>query len=337
MFNFHKNHKNLVLVSAFVFLLLSTLIAVVPAFEMQSAQPLPSMKPLSPQELRGLKTYTSENCMACHTQQVRNIEMDKVLGDRPSIPSDYYYSKKRLDFWRQSPSLLGSERTGPDLTNVGKRQSGKEWHLLHLYNPRIVVKESVMPGYPWLFIEKDADKVTDKDVVVAVPEEFLKNKNKKIVATPKALDLVAYLTSLKQADINGTPPTDFIPAQKKKEATTGNASNSTGLDGATLYANTCASCHQADGKGLAGAFPPLAGSPIVNDESPELLIKIVLQGYDARAEYAVMPPFASSLKDEEIAAILTHERSSWGNKAPEVKPEDVKKIREYLNTQASNK
>ena len=331
MFNFHKDHKNLVVVSFVVFAGLSTLIAIIPAYQMQNTQPLPSMEPMTAAQTDGLRTYTAENCMACHTQQVRNIEMDNVWGERPSIPSDYYYSKQRMDFWRQSPSLLGSERTGPDLTNVGKRQAGQEWHLLHLYNPRIVVKESVMPGYPWLFIEKNESELGSDDVAVPIPEKFMKNPGKKIVASEKALNLVAYLISLKQADINGELQSDFIPAIKKETA--GAINNETGLpDGALLYANTCAACHQSNGKGLAGAFPPLAGSTIVNDTNPEMLIKIILRGYDARPEYGVMVGFGDMLTDEEIAAIATHERSSWGNNAPAVSAEDVKKIRDYIQT-----
>src|SRR5690554_4360000 len=218
MFNFHKNHKSLALTSFLVFLTLSILIAVVPAYQIKDTKPLPSMPEMSEEEMMGLSIYVSENCAACHTQQVRNIEMDNVWGSRPSIPSDYYYSKKRMDIWRQSPSLLGSERTGPDLTNVGKRQAGQEWHLLHLYNPRIVVKESVMPSYPWLFQEKSEKELTEDDVLVPVPDKFLKNKGMKIVATEKALNLVAYLISLKQADINGELQSDFIPAIKKETA-----------------------------------------------------------------------------------------------------------------------
>src|SRR5690554_5820096 len=204
MLNFHKEHKNLMLTAGVVFIALSIMVAILPAFQMQETEPIPDQKPLTTQEEKGLRIYVSENCMACHTQQVRNIEMDNMWGNRPSIPSDYYYSKQRMDIWRQSPSLLGSERTGPDLTDVGNRQAGKEWHLLHLYNPRTVVKESVMPSYPWLFEEKNEEDITDNDVVVAVPKEFLKNPNKKIVATPKAMNLVAYLISLKQADLQGT-------------------------------------------------------------------------------------------------------------------------------------
>lgn len=332
MFDFHKNHRNLVIVAFTVFVLLSTLVAIMPAYQLQKTQPLPSMQAMSSQEMNGLSIYTAENCMACHTQQVRNIEMDEVWGERPSMASDYYYSKMRLDVWRQSPSILGSERTGPDLTNVGKRQPGREWHLLHLYNPRIVVKESIMPGYPWLFVEKSQDEISNQDIVVPVPEAFLKNKSKRIVATQKAIDLVAYLQSLKQAPLvaeQNNP--EFIPSNRKKEES--KTGEDAGLpDGKSLYMSTCAACHQENGNGLAGAFPPLAGSDIVNDENPETLIKIVLFGYDARSEFGVMPGFAEMLLDEEIAAIVNHERSSWGNNAPKVTADEVKKLREYLNT-----
>lgn len=331
MINFHKDHKSLVNTSLGVFAGLSILIAVIPAYRMQKTEPLPTMEPMTDAQVKGLDLYISEGCVACHTQQVRNIEMDRVWGTRPSVPSDYFYSKKRMDLWRQSPSILGSERTGPDLTNVGKRQAGQEWHLLHLYNPRIVVKESVMPGYPWLFSEKSEKQVSDKDVVVPVPAKFRRNAAQKIVASKEALDLVAYLVSLKQADMELTY--DFLPAMKKNKAEAAADGGPAGLpDGAALYSSTCAACHQANGKGLPGAFPPLAGSTIVNDASPELLIRIILQGYDARPEYGVMAPFADMLNDQEIAAIATHERSSWGNKAQAVTPEEVKKVRDYIQT-----
>ncbi|HEY8402258.1 MAG TPA: cbb3-type cytochrome c oxidase subunit II [Cytophagaceae bacterium] len=332
MLNFNKDHKKFILTISVVFIFLSIVIAVVPAYQMQEkVGPLPLQPPLQENEVRGLQVYVAENCMACHTQQVRNIEMDKLWGERPSIPSDYYYSKQRMDVFRQSPSLLGSERTGPDLTNIGKRQPGSEWHLLHLYNPRIVVKESIMPGYPWLFKEKAEESLNENDVVVPVPTQYLQNRNNKIVATQKALDLVAYLQSLKQMPLPKPTTVPFIPSENSKVGD--KTSNAAALpDGATLYAQTCAACHQSNGSGLPGAFPALAGSKIVNDDNYELLIKIILQGYDARAEYGKMPAFAEQLSDEQIAAIANHERNSWGNKASSITAEDVKRIREYVNT-----
>jgi Cbb3-type cytochrome oxidase, cytochrome c subunit len=326
MLNLHRNHKNLVVTSFIVFAGLSTLIAVWPAYQMQDTQPLPAMAEFSKEESMGLQLYVKENCMVCHTQQVRNIEMDKVWGARPSIASDFYFSKARMDVWRQSPSILGSERTGPDLTNVGQRKPGQEWHFLHLYNPRIVVKESVMPAYPWLFVEKDESQITSKDIVVPVPQNASGAKNKKIVATRDAIHLVRYLQSLKQAPLPGDATEDFIPYREKKE-TKEMSSGPVLPDGEKLYMQTCSACHQADGKGLPGAFPPLAKSSVVTDKSPETLIKIILQGYDARTEFGVMPPFADQLTDEEIAAIASYERSHWGNDAPAITGEDVKQIR----------
>ncbi|MGB3345383.1 MAG: cbb3-type cytochrome c oxidase subunit II [Aequorivita sp.] len=333
MLNFHKEHKNLVLTAGGVFIALSIMVSILPAFQMQATEPIPDQKPLTAQEEKGLRIYVSENCMACHTQQVRNIEMDNMWGNRPSIPSDYYYSKKRLDVWRQSPSLLGSERTGPDLTDIGKRQPSDDWHLLHLYNPRSVVSESVMPSYPWLFKEKDSTLIGKDEKAIAVPKEYFNKPGKKIVATQDALALVEYLKSLKQMDMPGGNISEFIPALRKIQTEGMSDGKSGGVDGAALYKQTCAACHQDNGKGIAGAFPPLAGSSIVNKEDTELLIRIVLQGYNARPDYGVMPPFGDQLNDAEIAAILTHERSSWGNDAAEVKEEDVKKIREFVKNE----
>lgn len=314
-----------------VYLVLVIFVSIVPATDISYTKPLPTAEPLTEMERNGLSVYVSENCVACHTQQVRNIEMDAMWGDRPSIPSDYYYDKQRLGIWRQSPSLLGSERTGPDLTNIGARQPSEAWHLLHLYNPRSVSPASIMPSYAWLFEAKDTTKITEEDVVLAVPKEFFNRPGEKIVAKPKALQLVAYLKSLKQAPMPGTQTVDFIPAAKVPDVINGKSdAGGSGLDGEQLYMTNCSACHQKAGTGLAGAFPPLAGSPIVNNKDPKLMIQIILQGYDARSEYAVMAPFAAQLTDEEIAAIATHERSSWGNDAPAVTAEDVKKIRDYV-------
>lgn len=331
MLNFHKNHKNLVLTAGGVFIALSIMVAVIPAFQMQDTEPIPDQQDLTTAERKGLHIYVRENCMACHTQQVRNIAMDKMWGDRPAIPSDFYYSKQRMDVWRQSPSILGSERTGPDLTNIGKRQPSDDWHLLHLFNPRSVVKASVMPSYPWLFKEKDSGKINKDDVVINLEKEFYNNSGYKVVATEEAMQLVAYLKYLKQTDMpEGRVVDDFIPALTKIQMEGIDAGGSGGLNGENLYKQTCAACHQDTGKGIKGAFPSLVGSQIVNDEDHDLLIKVIIQGYDARSDYGVMPPFGDQLSDAEIAAIATHERSSWGNDAPAVKEEDVAKIREFI-------
>lgn len=329
MLDFNRDHRALVVTALGVFLFLSIGIAVIPAFQMEEYGPLPDQPKMTQDELLGQRVYIAEGCVACHTQQVRNIEMDNMWGKRPSVAEDYHYNKQRMDIWRQTPSILGSERTGPDLTDIGNRQPSSAWQYLHLYNPRAVVSESIMPGFPWMFTEVDSTQIEADDVVVAVPKEFLRNPNKKIIANKDAVHLVAYLNSLKQANLPKGVEVEFIPFKKKEveNIPVGQASAPSGLNGKNLFANTCAACHQDNGKGIPGAFPPLAGSKIVNDPDPTRLISIVLNGYHGLPEYSPMPAFGEQLSDAEIAAITTHERSSWGNDAPAVSEEEVKNVR----------
>ncbi len=109
--------------------------------------------------------------------------------------------------------------------------------------------------------------------------------------------------------------------------------------GASLYAANCSVCHQASGMGMPGAFPPLKGNPAVLDDDATKQIQVVLHGLhgeviDGKSYPAAMPPFAR-LSDTEIADIINHERSSWGNQSKHVTATDVKKVRN-AGTGASN-
>ena len=100
------------------------------------------------------------------------------------------------------------------------------------------------------------------------------------------------------------------------------------IDGAVVYAGNCVACHQPAGTGLAGVFPPLAGSEWPQAAKKDIPIQILLHGINGSitvkgATYAgVMPAFAQ-LKDAEIAAVLSHVRKSWGNTANPVSAEEV--------------
>lgn len=336
MIDFNTDHKALVWTLFSVFFILSLGVAVYPAYQMDDKyEPLPDQAKMTKEERQGQEVFIAEGCVACHTQQVRNIEMDKTWGDRPAIPEDFYYSKQRMDFWRQTPSTLGSERTGPDLTNIGKRQPLDSWQFLHLYEPRAVSENSIMPSFRWLFDEVDEKLVDSSDVKVRVPEEYLDNPNHVVIAKEEAVQLVAYLTSLKQPELpEDREAPEFIPLSEKDkemvESDQGSGEDDSGLDGKNLFASTCATCHQSSGKGVPGAFPPLAGSGVVKLKNPKDAIKTVLKGRNNMPDYGPMPPFGGQLTDEEVAAILTYERSSWGNDAPAVTPEDVKKVRDNL-------
>ena len=99
--------------------------------------------------------------------------------------------------------------------------------------------------------------------------------------------------------------------------------------GASLYASTCSACHQATGTGLPGAFPPLKGDPVVLNPDPTEQIETILNGAHGRnigdTTYpSAMPPFGSALNDADVADIINHERSSWGNQGKPVTADQVK-------------
>ncbi|WP_027377716.1 cytochrome c [Kaistella palustris] len=320
------NNQNLLFGTALAFFLFLTLnIAILPAIQNQQVyKPLPDAKPLTKEERAGKALYVANGCIACHTQQVRSVEMDKVFGSRPNIPADYAMNQ-RMDVWRNTANLLGSERTGPDLTNIGARQPSTDWQLLHLYQPRAVVAESIMPAYPYLFEEKDY--LAKGDVEVKVPEKFLRRKFTKIVAKKEALDLVAYILSLKQIKLpDGVVAPEFLYKQKEKA----DAAVAAGKmpDGAELYNGNCVACHQATGEGLPGAFPPLKGSPVVTGDDLKVYVTIIMKGYNGRPGFGVMPPVGTNANftPEMVTALMNHERSSWGNSAKPVTLEEVKKI-----------
>ena len=139
---------------------------------------------------RGKQIYQTEGCMYCHTQQLRPIDVldkhSRGWGPRRTVARDYIYDK---------PVLLGTMRTGPDLTNIGKRQPSDKWHYIHLYQPQIYTEESNMPPYRYLFkVQKlqgegspEALELTGK---YAPPEGY------EVVPTDEARALVAYLKSL---------------------------------------------------------------------------------------------------------------------------------------------
>lgn len=325
--SFHKNHWLLLGVIFFGYIALSWIAGIGPAIWVQDhTHPLPGAKPLTALERQGLKIYIGEGCVACHTQQVRPLKMDSPFG-RPSAPGDYAYVRP-LDFWRPyAPAVLGSERTGPDLTNIGARQSSKTWQFMHLYNPRSVSPHSVMPAFPWLF--KVVENPAANAEVVTMPAAYAP-KTGKVVAGDRAKALVAYLLALKQVPLKvegasaAASSASAEPAAKPAAAA--------GAKGATLYGNNCASCHQATGEGLAGVFPHLVGNPVVLDKDPTEHINVVLHGAQGKTiqgvKYAAqMPAFASQLSDDEIAAVINHERTSWGNHAPTVTAKDVADVR----------
>jgi len=109
-------------------------------YQAEAIEPLPGMKPYPALELAGRDVYVREGCYNCHSQMVRTLRFETERYGHYSLAGESVYDR---------PHQWGSKRTGPDLARVGKRYSD-DWHRVHLLDPRSVVPESNMPGYPWL-------------------------------------------------------------------------------------------------------------------------------------------------------------------------------------------
>jgi cytochrome c oxidase cbb3-type subunit 2 len=313
--------------SALVYAGLALLMGVLPGIELSRTPPGPGVEPLTPLQAQGRDVYVANGCGYCHTQQVRPLPQDKIFG-RPSAPGDFAY---------QTPELLGSERTGPDLTNAGVRQPSTVWQFIHLYNPRAVVPESIMPGFDWMF--KVVDQAPAGAAPVPLPQAYAPAHGV-VVPGHQAEALVAYLLSLKQPALPDSGGADGLPAIAAGAAAGAAApaagpAATAGVDaakGKALFTANCAACHQANGEGLPGAFPSLKGNDVVNDSDPSAHIHTILQGLQGAkvggvAYSSPMPPFSGTLSDTDVASIVDYERSSWGNHGTAVTAAQVAAVR----------
>lgn len=138
-----KVETNIGLLVALVILVISIggMVEIVPLFFMNSTtEPVEGLKPYSALQLTGRDIYIREGCSVCHSQMIRPFRAETERYGHYSVAGEFVYDR---------PFLWGSERTGPDLQRVGGRYSD-EWQRAHLMNPRDVVPESIMPGFPWL-------------------------------------------------------------------------------------------------------------------------------------------------------------------------------------------
>src|SRR6202158_2982500 len=133
------------------------LVEIVPLYMQASViSPSAGTKPYGPLQLAGRDVYVREGCYLCHTQMVRPLQAEVERYGHYSVAGEAVYDH---------PFQFGSKRTGPDLARVGGRYSD-EWHKIHLNNPRDVVPESNMPGYPWLATTKLDATLTERKLRV---------------------------------------------------------------------------------------------------------------------------------------------------------------------------
>jgi len=169
------------------------LVEIVPLyFQKSTTEPVKGLVPYSPLQLTGRDVYIREGCNNCHSQMIRPFRAETERYGAYSVAGEFVYDH---------PFLWGSKRTGPDLARVGARYSD-EWHRAHLSNPRDVVPESNMPGYPWLArAAANADDIGAKMVALrklGVPytDEDIARAPGDVAGRTEEDALVAYLQNL---------------------------------------------------------------------------------------------------------------------------------------------
>jgi cytochrome c oxidase cbb3-type subunit 2 len=161
-------------------------------FTGQVTEPAPGVEPYSAIELEGRDIYIREGCYVCHSQMIRPLRAETERYGHYSLAGESVYDH---------PFQFGSKRTGPDLARVGGRYSD-EWHRIHLRNPRDVVPESNMPGFPWLDESTldgtgTADKMSAlRAVGVPYTDEQIAAAGTEVAGKTEMQALIAYLQGL---------------------------------------------------------------------------------------------------------------------------------------------
>lgn len=166
----------------------TALLVVMPYLLLKDTKPPAKLAPYTDTQRIGRQSYIANGCVYCHSQQPRDIAQapDALRGwGRASVAADYAYD---------TPHLLGTMRTGPDLFNIGARQPSRDWQLGHLYAPRAYTPGSIMPSYPYLFEVREGEAKAG-EVVVNLPPSHAK-QGQVVVAKPEVLALVDYLIAL---------------------------------------------------------------------------------------------------------------------------------------------
>src|SRR6476620_562362 len=194
-FSHESIEKNPWLLIALVVLVVSIggAVEIIPLFFQKSTtEPVAGLKPYAALELEGRDIYVREGCYVCHSQMIRPFRTETERYGHYSVAGEFVYDR---------PFQWGSKRTGPDLARVGGRYSD-EWQRVHLTNPRDVVPESIMPGYPWLEqTVMDGSDITAKTralrfVGVPYADDDIARGKKEVAGKTEQEALIAYLQVL---------------------------------------------------------------------------------------------------------------------------------------------
>jgi len=169
------------------------LVQIVPLFFMHSTtEPVDGLEPYTALQVIGRDVYVREGCYLCHSQMIRPFRAETERYGHYSLAGEFVYDH---------PFQWGSKRTGPDLHRVGGRYSD-DWHRVHMSNPRDVVPESIMPGYPWLETTIVDDTIIQKKMevlrTVGLPytDEQIESAQKEVEGKTELDALISYLQGL---------------------------------------------------------------------------------------------------------------------------------------------
>ena len=194
-FSHEMIEKNSALMIVLIILVIAVggLVEIVPLyFQKSTTEPVAGLKPYTPAQLAGRDIYIREGCYNCHSQMIRPLRAETERYGHYSVAGEFVYDH---------PFQWGSKRTGPDLHRVGGKYSD-DWHRTHLNNPRELVPESNMPGYPWL--AKTAARSDDieakmralRSVGVPYSDADIAGAGKQLAGKTEQDTLIAYLQVL---------------------------------------------------------------------------------------------------------------------------------------------
>ena len=215
---FEKN-SIILIIGILAVIAIGGLVEITPLFYLKSTiEAVDGVRPYTPLELAGRNIYVREGCYLCHSQMIR------PLGDEVERYGHYSLAAESM---YDHPFQWGSKRTGPDLARVGAKYSD-DWHVTHLKNPRAIVPQSVMPGYPFL-----AETEVDTDTIGS----FLKTS--RTVGVPYSDDQIANATAdiKAQADPDNAGTDAFTKRYPKAAVRNfdGKAGNPTEMDALVAY------------------------------------------------------------------------------------------------------
>ena len=294
------------------FALSFVVLAIIPGRELEReikrAAPV-TMAALTASEQRGRIVYGREGCAYCHTEQVRSVAADVRRFGAPTEPWETKY-----DY----PQLWGTRRIGPDLSREFNLHTA-DWQLTHLFNPRFVVRDSVMPPYPWLF-NGNANQPTQEALDLLAYLESLGRARQlsgfQLQTAAASMSLtMAGMTMAGEPSGNATPPGVPIPmmggysvsAPVLHPAPDPNDLEQEVSRGAALFAANCASCHGSsgagDGKGSVSLLPKPANLTAARF-SDERLSGVLWNGVAGSS----MPPWRQ-LPAEDLRALIAYTQS----------------------------